>query len=60
MGDQLVARLLPTHRTTQTQNKHTWSSMPRVGFEPTTSVFESEKTVHAVDHAAAVIGANTT
>jgi hypothetical protein len=34
--DQPVARPLPTHRTTQTQNKHTQTSMPRVGFEPTT------------------------
>jgi hypothetical protein len=25
--------------------------MPRVGFEPTTSVFEREKTVHALDRA---------
>jgi hypothetical protein len=27
-GDQPVARLLPTHRTTQTQNKRTHTSMP--------------------------------
>jgi hypothetical protein len=30
--------------------------MPRVGFEPTIPVFEREKTVHALDHAATVIG----
>jgi hypothetical protein len=30
--------------------------MPRVGFEPTTAVFERAKTVHALDEAAAVIG----
>jgi hypothetical protein len=30
--------------------------MPRVGFEPTISVFEQEKTVHALDGAATVIG----
>jgi hypothetical protein len=30
--------------------------MPRVGFESTTPVFEREKTVHALDSAAAVIG----
>jgi hypothetical protein len=30
--------------------------MPRVGFEPTTSVFEQVKTVHALDYAATVIG----
>jgi hypothetical protein len=40
MGDQHVARQLPTHRTTQTQNKRTQTSMPRVGFEPMTPVFE--------------------
>jgi hypothetical protein len=31
--------------------------MPRVGFEPTTSVFEQAKTVHDLDRAATVIGA---
>jgi hypothetical protein len=30
--------------------------MPRVGFEPTIPVFERAKTVHALDHAATVIG----
>jgi hypothetical protein len=30
--------------------------MPRVGFEPTTRVFERAKTVHALDHAVSVIG----
>jgi hypothetical protein len=30
--------------------------MPRVGFEPTTPVFERAKTVHALDRAAPVIG----
>jgi hypothetical protein len=40
MGDQPVARPLPTHRTTQTQNKRTQASMSRVGFEPTIPVFE--------------------
>jgi hypothetical protein len=38
---QPVGRPLPTHRTTQTQNKRTEASMPRVGFEPTTPVFET-------------------
>jgi hypothetical protein len=52
-GDQPVARSLPIHRTTQTQNKHTQTSMPRVGFEPTTPAFEREKTVHASDREAA-------
>jgi hypothetical protein len=30
--------------------------MPRMGFEPTILVFEREKTVHALDRAAPVIG----
>jgi hypothetical protein len=55
-GDQPVARLLPIHRTTQTQNKCTETSMPRVGFEPTTPVFERAKTIHALDRASTVIG----
>jgi hypothetical protein len=55
-GDQPVARPLSTHRTTQTQNKRTQTSMPRVRFEPTTAVFEHEKTVHALDSAVTVIG----
>jgi hypothetical protein len=55
-GDQPVARPLPAHRTTQTQNKRTQTSMPRVGFEPTTPVFERPKKVHALDRAAAVMG----
>jgi hypothetical protein len=33
--------------------------MPRVGFEPTIPVFELEKTVHALDRAATVIGTLT-
>jgi hypothetical protein len=55
-GDQPVARPLPTHRTTQTQNKRTQTSMPRVGFEPTNPVFERAKMVHVSEHAATVIG----
>jgi hypothetical protein len=53
---QPVARPLPTHRTTQTQNKGTQTSMPWVGFEPMISVFERAKTVHA----ATVIGSCNT
>jgi hypothetical protein len=30
--------------------------MPQVGFKPKTPVFEREKTVHALDRAATVIG----
>jgi hypothetical protein len=51
-GDQPIARPLPT----QTQNKHRYTSMPRVGFEPTIPVFERAKTIHASDRAATVIG----
>jgi hypothetical protein len=38
MGDEPVARPLPTHRTAQTQ-----TSMRRVGFEPTNPLFEWAK-----------------
>jgi hypothetical protein len=55
-GDQPVARSLPTHRTAQTQNERTQTSMPQVRFEPTTPVFERTKTVRALDLAANVIG----
>jgi hypothetical protein len=43
------------HRITKTQNKRTQTSMPRVGFEPTISVFERAKTVHTLNRAASVI-----
>jgi hypothetical protein len=56
-GDPLVARPLPTHRTAQTQNKRTQTSMPQVQFEPTIPVFERTKTVHVLHRAASVIGA---
>jgi hypothetical protein len=55
-GDQPVARPLPTHRKTQTQNKCKETSMSRVVFEPTTTVFERVKRVDALDLAATVIG----
>jgi hypothetical protein len=55
-GDQPVTRPQPTHRTPQTQNKCTQTAMPWLGLEPTTPVFEGEKTVHALDRAAIVIG----
>jgi hypothetical protein len=55
-GDQPVVRPLPTHRTTQTQNKRTQTSMPRVGFEPIIPLFEGAKTIHALDRTATVIG----
>jgi hypothetical protein len=56
--DQPVARPLPAHRTTQTQNKRTQTSIPWVVFEATTPVFERAKIVHALDGAATVIGKN--
>jgi hypothetical protein len=55
-GDQPVARPLPTHGTTQTKNKRTPTSMPRVRIEPTIPVFERAKMVHALDRAATAIG----
>jgi hypothetical protein len=56
MGDQPIARPIPAYETAQTQNKSTQTSTPQVGFEPTISVFERAKTVHASDRAAIVIG----
>jgi hypothetical protein len=56
MGDLPVARPLPTHRTTQTQNKRTQISILRVGIEPTISAFERPTTGHALDRAGTVIG----
>jgi hypothetical protein len=55
-GGSARRKAATTHRTTQTQNKRTQTSMPRVGFEPTIPVFERAKTVHALDSAANVIG----
>jgi hypothetical protein len=55
-GDEPVTRPLPTHRTTQTLNKRTQTSMTRVGFEPTIPAFQRAKTVHALDHAATLNG----
>jgi hypothetical protein len=56
-SDQLVARPLPKHRTTQTQNKHTYqTSMPCVGFGPTIPASDRAKTVHALDRSATVTG----
>jgi hypothetical protein len=51
-----VGRLLPAHRTAQTQNKRTQISVSLIGFEPTVPVFERTKTVHALDRAATLIG----
>jgi hypothetical protein len=49
LGISPPQRPLPTHRTTKTQNKHTPTSMPRLGFEPTTPVSEGDKIVYASD-----------
>jgi hypothetical protein len=44
-----VSRPLLIHRTAQTQNKRTQTSMPQVVFEPTIPVLKRAKTVHAFD-----------
>jgi hypothetical protein len=59
-GDQPVARPLPTHKTTQTQNERTQTFMPRMEFEPTIPAFERAKTVHASDRADTLIAKGTT
>jgi hypothetical protein len=38
------------------QNKRTPTSMPFMGFEPTTPVFKRAKTIHVLDRGATVIG----
>jgi hypothetical protein len=48
-------RKAATYRT-QTQNKRTQTSTPRIGFEPTTPVLARAKTIHDLDRAATVIG----
>jgi hypothetical protein len=55
MGDQPVARSLPTQNTTN-KKKRTQTSMPQMGFEATTPVVEQAKMVHALDCMATVIG----
>jgi hypothetical protein len=59
MGDQPVARPLPTHRTTQTQNKHIQYKHPCLEWDSnqrSQRSSEREKTIHALDPAATVIG----
>jgi hypothetical protein len=58
-GAQPIARLLPTHRIAQTQNKCTQTAMLWVGFEPTTAVPRWAKRVHALDCAPTVIDIQT-
>jgi hypothetical protein len=55
-ANQPVAKLLPKHRTTQTQTNRTQTYMPRVRFEPTIPAFDRAKSVHALDRADTVIG----
>jgi hypothetical protein len=55
-GGSTIARPLPTQRTTQAQNKRGETPLPRVGFEPSTPVFERAKTFHALDRAPIMIG----
>jgi hypothetical protein len=57
--DQPFARPQPTHRATQTENKRTQISLPRVGFQFTIPMFERAKTVHTLDWATTVIGPRT-
>jgi hypothetical protein len=56
MGDQPRRRALPTHRTTQIQNKRSQTSMSRLVSESMIPVFERAKTVHTSDRVATVIG----
>jgi hypothetical protein len=49
-GDQPVARPLPTHRTTQTQNKGTQTSMHWLGFEHTIPAFEDSSCLSRRGH----------
>jgi hypothetical protein len=51
--DQPVGRPLPEHKGTQ-QNKHRQTSMPQVGFEPTTPMFKPAKIIDALERAATV------
>jgi hypothetical protein len=55
-GDQPVARPLHTQGTAQTQNKRIQTSMHRLRFETTITVFERAKTFRALGRADIVIG----
>jgi hypothetical protein len=55
-GDQPVARSLPTHRRTQTQNKRTQAFAHSMGFELMIPAFKWAKAVHALDRVATVFG----
>jgi hypothetical protein len=49
-GDQPIARPLPTHRTTETQNKRTRTSMPQAGLEPTIPASEDSSCIRPRGH----------
>jgi hypothetical protein len=55
MGDQRVERTAHTHRTRQTQNKRTHTTMFRMEFEPTIPVFKRVKMIKALDRVATAI-----
>jgi hypothetical protein len=52
--DQPVSRQPPAQESTQNKRKET--SLPRVGLEPTTPVFEQANVFHALDRSATLIG----
>jgi hypothetical protein len=54
-GNEPVGRPIPTHRITQTQNKCTYTSVPRKEFEPTIPEFERAKSVNTLVRAATAI-----
>jgi hypothetical protein len=56
-GDQPVARPLPAHRTTQTQNKHT-DIHASSGIRTHDPSFRASEAVHALDRAATVTGSH--
>lgn len=53
---QYDARPLIKNRITQTQNRRTQTYMSRIGFEPTTSVYERMETIYALDRLATEVG----
>jgi hypothetical protein len=58
-SDQPVARPLPTHRTTQTQNKRTQASMLWVGLEPTTRAGEGSSCLRPRGHYNSTVVSNS-
>jgi hypothetical protein len=58
-GGQSVEMPVSTDGTTQTQNKHTQTFMPAVGFESMTPMSEREKTIRALERPTAVIGGSS-